>query len=261
MWKLVFILGCCLTENSVAHSPPHPLHKNQEAILHAPKTIASLQRGAKYFMHFCSGCHSLKLMRYDKMAEDLQIIDKKKPQWGQQQLKTNLILTGVSAHQPIESALTQQQALRWFGVIPPDLSLITRARSINWVYNYLLGFYEDNKRPFGVNNSLVNRTAMPDPLTMLRHQRLGYTQRASVFLSEVDPLAQVKADNRNTATWVLEEVATDLIHFLDYVGEPTRAIRRSCGKKVCIFLLIFVGLAYLLKKQIWHSVSPSSRSD
>lgn len=260
MWKRIFILGWCIIEHTVAYSASQSLHANQPATLHAPATVASLQRGAKYFMYFCSGCHSLKLMRYDKMAEDLQIINKKNPQWGQQQLKKNLILTGVSAHQRIESALTKQQALHWFGVIPPDLSLITRARSVNWVYNYLLGFYEDNKRPFGVNNYLVNRTAMPDPLTMLRHHSLDH-QSGSAFLSEVDKLTQVKTDDVDTSTWVLEDVVTDLIHFLDYVGEPTRAIRRSSGKTVCVCLLIFVGLAYLLKKQIWHSVYPSSRSD
>lgn len=77
MWKLIFILGWCIIEHAVAYTAPQSLHTNQPATLHAPKTVASLQRGAKYFMYFCSGCHSLKLMRYDKMAEDLQIIDKK----------------------------------------------------------------------------------------------------------------------------------------------------------------------------------------
>ncbi|WP_010597955.1 cytochrome c family protein [Rickettsiella massiliensis] len=67
----------------------------------------------------------------------------------------------MSAHQRIESALTQQQALHWFGVIPPDLWLITRARSVNWVYNYLLGFYEDNKRPLG--SIIISLIVQPCP--------------------------------------------------------------------------------------------------
>ncbi|MDQ8040006.1 MAG: cytochrome c1 [Rickettsiella sp.] len=141
----------------------------------------------------------------------------------------------------MKSGLHEKNALLWFGKRPPDLSLITRARSVDWVYNYLLGFYPDNTRPFGVNNNLIKNTVMPDALAILQKNASYYQLKSNT-------------KNLNYKTFELEEVVIDLINFLAYIAEPTKTARQSLGLKVCGFLLFFSCLSYFLKKQIWKNI-------
>lgn len=222
-----------------------------------PANIASLQRGAKYFMNFCSGCHSLQFIRYNRLAADLKISDDINPAASNRRLNNNLIFTQANPNDTIKPSLYRKDALVWFGKVPPDLSLSTRARSIDWVYNYLLGFYPDNKRPFGVNNSLVKNTIMPDPLAMLRSTptyRLGSKINDNLLLNTTNNLNQALINPNNHEFFELKEVVTDLVNFLAYTAEPTRSERQSLGVKVCGFLLFFSCLVYFLKKQIWKNI-------
>ncbi len=221
-----------------------------------PTNLSSLQRGAKYFMNFCSGCHSLQFIRYNRLADDLKITDKVSPAASIQRLKNNLIFTQANPSDNIKPSLHKNEALLWFGKTPPDLSLSTRARSIDWVYNYLLSFYPDNKRPFGVNNSLVKNTIMPDPLAFLRNIRLNYRSdkiNCNLPLKTNNNLNQPLIDSNNH-NFELKEIVADLVNFLAYTAEPTRGRRRSLGVKVCVFLLFFSCLVYFLKKRIWRNI-------
>ncbi|MES2142399.1 MAG: cytochrome c1 [Pseudomonadota bacterium] len=207
--------------------------------------IASLQRGAKYFMNFCSGCHSLRFMRYNRLAADLKITDIN-PVASDQRLNSNLIFTQANPNDFIKSSLHKENALLWFGKYPPDLSLTTRARSTDWVYNYLLSFYLDKTRPFGVNNRLLKNTAMPDPLAILRKNTRNYQSKI-----KTNNLNQLLVNTNHKKTFELEEVVADLVNFLAYTAEPTKTSRQSLGLKVCGFLLFFSCVVYFLKKQIW----------
>jgi ubiquinol-cytochrome c reductase cytochrome c1 subunit len=220
--------------------------------------LASLQRGAKYFMNYCSGCHSMQFIRYNRLAVDLKIIDKFNPATVRR-LKDNLIFTQSKPSDRLRSNLPKKEALLWFGKPPPDLSLSIRARSIDWVYNYLLSFYPDNTRPFGVNNSLIRNTAMPDPLATLRadasytYRKIsGFNDRLSQKISS--SVINSYSNKSRSETPALEEVLTDLVNFLAYAAEPTKINRQSLGKKACGFLLFFVYLVYFLKKQIWKNL-------
>lgn len=127
---------------------------------------ASLQRGAALFINYCSGCHSLKYLRYEQLAQDLAIPT--------ELVKNNLIFTQAGLDAPILNALTPKDAQEWFGAAPPDLSLIARQRGDEWLYRYLTGFYRDNSRPLGVNNHMLPNVAMPDVLANAFHeQELG----------------------------------------------------------------------------------------
>lgn len=236
----------------------YPIFLNGEAteklypLKHAPidiTNLASLQRGAKYFMNFCSGCHSLQFMRYNRLAADLKISDKINS-ISEQRLSSNLIFTQSKPNNFIKSNLRKKNALLWFGKYPPDLSLTTRARSVDWVYNYLFCFYPDKTRPFGVNNSLVKNTAMPDPLAILRKTALNYQLK-----SNTNNLNQLWASADYKKALKLKEVVADLVNFLAYVAEPTKISRQSLGLKVCSFLLFFSCLVYFLKKQIWGNIT------
>ncbi len=212
--------------------------------------LASIQRGAKYFMNYCSGCHSLQHMRYTRLGIDLKIQNAKFNSAPQQRLKNNLSFTSHE-NGTIKSSLPRKESLLWFGRLPPDLSLSTRARSANWVYNYLLGFYLDDTRPFGVNNSLIKNTAMPDPLAVIRMDPHAYSNNR-LFLKTINSLYSSNQDKLKNP--MLEEVITDLVNFLAYTAEPTKNNRHLLGEKVCGFLLLLIYFVYNLKKRIWRNI-------
>ena len=117
---------------------------------------ASLQRGAKYFVNYCLGCHSAKYVRYNRLGEDLQLSD--------QQLIDNLMFTGERPFDTMAIAMKPEDAMRWFSIAPPDLSLIARSRGPDYIYTYLRSFYVDLARPTGVNNLVLPNTSMPHVL-------------------------------------------------------------------------------------------------
>src|ERR1700727_2537977 len=112
----------------------------------------SLQRGARNFMNYCSGCHSLKYLRYNRLATDLKIPES--------ELAGNLMFTSDKAFDTINSSMPKDSDA-WFGKAPPDLSLMARERGVDYLYSYLKGFYVDKTRPWGVNNFYFSRAAMP----------------------------------------------------------------------------------------------------
>lgn len=196
-----------------------------------PSDLASLQRGAEIFMNECSGCHSLKYVRYSTMAKDIGIVDSK-GQVLEQAVKANLMFVGDRLVDTIQSSMTKEEGVNWFGVAPPDLSLVARLRGVDWLYTYLRAFYPDKKRPWGVNNSLFPDVAMPDALFNLRSRLL------------LEPDGQKKVDR----------LVLDLVNFLHYAGEPTKSVRESIGKWVLLFLGIFFVFACLLKREYWKDV-------
>ncbi len=196
-----------------------------------PTDLASLERGAKLFMNYCSGCHSLKYIRYSTMAKDIGIVNAK-GQVLDQAVKLNLMFVGDKLVDTIQSSMTKEEGVNWFGVAPPDLSLVARLRGVDWLYTYLRSFYPDPKRQWGVNNRLFLDVAMPDVLFNLRTRLL------------LEPEGQQKVDR----------LVLDLVNFLHYAGEPTKAKRQSLGKWVLLFLGVFFVFAYLLKREYWKDV-------
>jgi ubiquinol-cytochrome c reductase cytochrome c1 subunit len=207
----------------------------------------SLQRGARNFMNYCSGCHSLKYVRYNRMAEDLNIPES--------ELAGNLLFTSDKAVDTINSAMPKD-AEGWFGKQPPDLSLMARARGVDYLYSFLKGFYVDKTRPWGVNNLYLPGAAMPHIL-----QTLQGLQKP-VFKNEPDAagsarMVLVGVDAMTPGALKPEEYdqfVRDLANFLDYAGEPVKAKRQSMGIFVTLFLLVFFVFAYLLKKEYWKDV-------
>jgi ubiquinol-cytochrome c reductase cytochrome c1 subunit len=180
---------------------------------------ASLQNGAKLFMNYCSGCHAISFMRYNRIGKDLGLSD--------ELVAENLMFSGNKPGETITTAMPKDAAAKWFGVTPPDLSLVARSKGTDWIYTYLRSFYEDESRIFGVNNSVLVNASMPDVLWSLKQ-------------------GQSEAD--------FDQNVRDITNFLDYVGEPAKLIRLKLGKWVLLFLGILFILAYLLKKEYWKDV-------
>jgi ubiquinol-cytochrome c reductase cytochrome c1 subunit len=207
----------------------------------------SLQRGARNFMNYCSGCHSLKYLRYNRLAADLKIPES--------ELAADLMFTSDKAFDTINSSMPKDSEA-WFGKAPPDLSLMARERGPDYLYSYLKGFYVDKTRPWGVNNLYLPSAAMPDVLAEL------HGLQKPVFKNEQDErgnarMVLVGADAMTPGSMKPEEYdqfVRDTVNFLDYAGEPVKNKRQSMGVFVTLFLLVFFAFAYLLKKEYWKDV-------
>lgn len=208
---------------------------------------ASLQRGAKLYMNYCSGCHSLKYLRYNQMAEGLGLIGFD-GRVDEELLKNNLIFTQAAINDPIRIALPPEDAKQWFGVVPPDLSLIAREKGADWLYTYLKSFYNDPSRPFGSNNLLKPGVAMPNVLeSFIGEMALEQNSKecaVSLSLVKEGDLPQAQIDS----------FLQDLVNFLVYVAEPIQSLRQRIGLIVLAFLSVFLLVAICLKKSYWRKI-------
>ncbi len=230
---IIAILGMQVTQADV---PLLPVKVN----LHDK---SSLQRGARFFMNYCSGCHSLRYMRYNRMAKDLGLttftgeIDT-------DLLSNNLIFTAAKVEDPIENSMPPVDARQWFGRVPPDLSLSERQHGSAWIYTYLKSFYVDKARPFGSNNTLVPNVSMPNILSPL----IGKV----ILLPNESRLLLVKSGEMNEQEF--DSALQDLVTFLSYVSEPVKLVRYRIGRYIMMFLLVFIVVAYQLKKFYWRDI-------
>ncbi len=202
---------------------------------------ASLQRGAHLFFNYCVGCHSLKYMRYSRIAQDLNLSEK--------DVMQNLDFTGAKFDDPVISHMPAELATKAFGKDPPDLSLEVSAKGADWVYVYLNSFYLDPKSPIGWNNTILPNAAMPFPLWELQGEQ------TAVMGKDGHAVEKLELSHPGTMTPAQYQQATrDLVNFLDYVSEPAALQRRHYGVWVILFLALFTFLAYLLKKEYWKDV-------
>ncbi|MGH8550769.1 MAG: cytochrome c1 [Methylococcales bacterium] len=205
---------------------------------------ASLKRGAQFFASYCQACHSAKHMRYSRIAADLGL--------NEDEVSRDLIVGPKTINDSMTTAMDMNQASEWFlGIGPPDLSVVARSRGSDWLYTYLRGFYLDEARPFGVNNLVYKDVAMPDVFWEIQG-----LQRA-VFKTEdgkevFDRFVSLQ-DGRMTREQ-FDRAITDLVNFLVYVGEPAKLERIRLGKYAILFLLVFLVLAYQLKKEYWKDI-------
>jgi ubiquinol-cytochrome c reductase cytochrome c1 subunit len=207
---------------------------------------ASLQRGAQLYMNYCSGCHSLKYLRYSRMAEDLGL--------SEDEVMANLNFTGAKVGEHIEAAMPHDAATKWFGKAPPDLSLIARVRGTDWVYTYLKSFYLDQSRPLGWNNKLFANASMPNPLWELQGlQQPIYGKAEQPGVDKPVERLQLSSPGRETPAQ-FDQTVRDISNFLEYAGEPAALKRQSLGVWVVLFLALLTFLAYLLKKEYWKDV-------
>jgi ubiquinol-cytochrome c reductase cytochrome c1 subunit len=202
---------------------------------------ASLQRGARLFFDYCVGCHSLKYVRYSRIAEDLGL--------SEQDVMQNLNFTGARFDDPIVSHMPAESATKWFGKDPPDLSLEVSAKGDDWVYNYLNSFYLDPSSPIGWNNTVLPNAAMPFPLAELQGQQTAVMKPGS---DEVEKLTLSHPGKLTPAQY--QQATRDLTSFLEYASEPAALQRHRYGIWVLLFLVMFTLLAYMLKKEYWKDV-------
>lgn len=196
---------------------------------------ASMQRGAKLFVNYCQGCHEAKYMRVNRLAKDLGIPENL--------AKKHLMIGTDKIGDPMTNTIPADKAAEWFGVAPPDLSLTSRLRGDDWIYSYLIGFYQDSSTPSGWNNTYFPNVAMPHVLSGLQGVQV---------MNEDHKLELVSAGSMDKKEYA--QAAHDITNFLSYVGEPAKLVRNKYGTYTLIFLALFFVLAYALKKEYWRDV-------
>lgn len=205
---------------------------------------ASLQRGARYFVNYCLGCHSAQYVRYSRVAADLGI--------DEQQLIDNLLFTSERPTDTMVNAMRPEDANRWFGVEPPDMSLLARSLGTDYIYTFLRSFYVSPDRPTGVDNTVLPGTAMPHVLWELQGTQTAIFEDDESGNPMFDRFVPASPGRLSPAEF--DAAVRDIVNFLDYISEPIRLERQAIGMRVIAFLLVFLVLAYLLKKEIWKDV-------
>ena len=213
-----------------------------------PDNIASLQRGARNFMNYCSGCHSAQYVRYRTIGNHLEL--------SEEQLIDNLMFNAEKTFETIQTAMPAADSARWYGKTPPDLSLMARAKGADYVYNFLKGFYISAESPTGVDNLALEGTSMPHVLWELQgYQQANFEYHENEDGSVTKSFAgfeQLTAGAMDAE--VYDEFVRDTVNFLAYISEPIRSDRRKLGVWVLMYLIFFFVLAVMLKKQIWKDV-------
>ena len=212
---------------------------------HDLRDLVSLQSGARTYMNYCLGCHGMQFMRYEGL-KDLGL--------NEAQIRDNLMFTGAKVGDPIKIAFNPKEAKAWFGVAPPDLSVIARSRGADWLYTYLRTFYRDPKAPTGWNNAVFPNVGMPHVLWTLQGQRglemvapkEGHGGHVEYKWSEISKGAQGPSE--------YDATVRDLVNFLVYVGEPSGIHRRPIGIVVLFALGVLFIFAWLLKREYWNDV-------
>ncbi|NOT16191.1 MAG: cytochrome c1 [Methylotenera sp.] len=216
---------------------------NQEVHLDAApidaSNHASLQRGARTFVNYCLNCHSANYMRYNRLLE-IGLTEK--------QIKENLLLAGDKIGDSMKVAINKNDAKKWFGVMPPDLSVEVRARGADWVYTYMRSFYRDDSSATGWGNCVFDsvscKVSMPHVLYELQGEQVLNHETHALKLAKPGKLSVEEYDT----------LVGDLTNFMAYMAEPAKQKRQQLGWIVLLFLSVLLVSAYKLKKAYWKDI-------
>ena len=209
MKKIIALLVFFTTATS-ASATEYKLEKFQ-----VDTSVLAVERGVEAFMNACHGCHSLKYVHYRELA-DLGIDKGKIASWrGDSTLDS--AMTGL---------ISDDAAIQSFGTIPPDLSMIIRAREggASYVYSYLIGYYltKDGK----TGNHFYPLTKMPDALDIS---------------NATDPAKHSD----------LQGKAHDIVSFLYWAADPHEGERKTLGYYIIAYLILLTILLYNVKLDVW----------
>ena len=206
---------------------------------------ASLQRGAQLYMNYCSGCHSMKFLRYARIGEDLGL--------SEGEVLANLTPANGKIGDHVIASMSAEMGAAAFGKAPPDLSVIARVRGSDWIYTYLKSFYLDETRPVGWNNTVFANSSMPNPLWELQGlQQPVHGKKTATGEAPVEAFTISQPGSQDAAAF--DQTARDIAAFLEYAGEPAALKRQSLGVWVILFLAVFTFMAWLLKGEYWRDV-------
>ena len=217
--------------------------------------LSALQNGARLFVNYCLNCHSASLVRYNRLR-DIGL--------SEDQIRENLLFTGDKVGDLMKTAMNDKDAKAWFGAVPPDLSVIVRAKAsgegsgADYVYTYLRTYYKDDTRPTGWNNLVYPNVGMPHVLWELQGVR------KAKFVEEKDPHEEGKTVHRfagfeqvtpgKLSQHDFDSQVGDLVAFMGWMAEPVKAKRQAIGVWVLLLLALLVLLTWRLNASFWREV-------
>jgi ubiquinol-cytochrome c reductase cytochrome c1 subunit len=214
--------------------------------------LAALQNGAKLFVNYCLNCHSAAFMRYNRLTE-LGITE--------QQIKDNLLFTTDKVGETMKANIDARQAKDWFGVIPPDLTLVARSRSgeggsgADYLYTYLRTFYRDDTKATGWNNLVFPSVAMPHVMWQLQGERRPIFDKVESHGGEVQVLKRWEQITPGTMTSAeYDQAMGDLVGYLQWMAEPARNTRIRIGVWVLLFLAMSLVFVWRLNAAYWKDI-------
>ena len=246
------------------------------------RNLAALQNGARLFANYCIGCHSASLVRWNRLQQ-IGLDDR--------QIKDFLIFGDQKVGDTIRIAAAPAQQKAWFGKTPPDLSVITRARTsfdfagTDYLYTLLRGYYRDASSATGWNNVAYPNIAMPhifwetqgpreatiEEIHAHKDEKTGHTgfvRTVTVFdengIATKSPptTAAVGQEGLSHSFKPLDPArarqfdadAADLVAFLAFITDPSAGTRVSIGVWVMIFLGLFTVVAWRLNAVYWKDI-------
>ena len=205
------------------------------------RDVAATQRGARLFVNYCMSCHSASYMRYGRIAADLGLEE--------DDVLENLAFSGAAIGETMEVAMRPADAEKWLGKVPPDLSVISRSRGADWLYTYLLTFYQDANGAW--NNTTLPNASMPHVMWQMQ----GIQKPVYATHDGQEAVDHLVLDSPGLmAPEEYQDSVRDLVTFLEYLGEPAQVKRKNVGIWVLLFLALFTMVAYLLKAEYWRDV-------
>ena len=254
---LYLFISIFITNTYAAEGGPCKDYGECEEFKHSLTDMPSLQSGASTFMTYCYGCHSLQYSRWNRVSSDLEIPE---------EIFFNSFVfdPSIKPGDLMVGSMSKQDSAEWFGVAPPDLTLVTRLHGSDWVYTYLKAFYEDSSKQYGVNNLVYPGVAMPNVLAALQGNQQLVCKNVPVIASnggeKRDDLGNTITEEKcgylsvKEGTGVLNEqefdkLIYDLTNFLTYVGDPDKIERERLGWYVVFFFIIFTALSSLLYRE------------
>jgi len=217
--------------------------------------VSSLQNGAKLFVNYCLNCHSASYMRYNRLR-DIGLTE--------DQIKKNLMFATEKVGDTMKVSLDPKQAKEFFGAVPPDLTVIARSRAgaqgsgADYLYTYLRGFYRDDARPTGWNNTAFPNVGMPNVLWQLQGQQ------KAVYEEVKDAHDAAKTEHHfkgfemavpgSMTVAEYNSAAADLVAYLQWMGEPAQGQRVRLGVWVLIFLAVMTVFAWRLNAAFWKDI-------
>lgn len=214
--------------------------------------LAALQNGAKLFVNYCLSCHSAAYQRYNRL-QDIGLT--------QQQIRDNLLLTNAKIGDTMKAAIDPQQAKAWFGVNPPDLTVIARSRAgaggtgADYLYTYMRTFFKDEARPSGWNNLVFPNVAMPHVLWQLQGERrpvYAEVKENGQTLHVFKGWEQLKSGSMTPLQY--DQAVGDLVGYLQWMGEPDQNKRVRVGIWVLLFLGVLTFFTWRLNAAYWKDI-------
>lgn len=217
--------------------------------------LSSLQNGARLFVNYCLNCHSASLVRYNRLR-DIGL--------SEDQIRENLLFAGDKVGDLMKVTMPEKDAKAWFGGVPPDLSVIIRAKAsgegsgADYVYTYLRTYHQDPSRPTGWNNLAFPGVGMPNVLWELQGVR------KAKFVEEKDPHEEGKTVHKfagfeqvtpgKLSPQEFDSQVADLVAFMGWMAEPVKLKRQAIGVWVLLFLALLVLLTWRLNASFWKEV-------